>query len=46
MAVYRLVGEHVPVPHFIYLGLESAATGHPYAIIDWIEGPELQHMIP
>lgn len=46
MAVYRLVGNHVPVPHFIHLGLESAATGHPYAIIDWIEGLELQHMIP
>jgi aminoglycoside phosphotransferase (APT) family kinase protein len=45
IAVYRLVGDRVPVPHFIYFCPESPVTGHPYAIIDWIEGFELQAML-
>jgi aminoglycoside phosphotransferase (APT) family kinase protein len=45
MAVYRLVGARVPVPHFIHFCAESPITGHPYAIIDWIEGLELQAML-
>jgi aminoglycoside phosphotransferase (APT) family kinase protein len=45
MAVYRLVGAQVPVPHFIHFCAESPVTGHPYAIIDWIEGFELQAML-
>jgi aminoglycoside phosphotransferase (APT) family kinase protein len=44
MAVYRLIGAQVPVPHFIHFGAESRVTGHPYAIIDWIEGFDLQAM--
>lgn len=44
MAVYRLVGARVPVPHFIHFCAQSPLTGHPYAIIDWIEGFELQAM--
>ncbi len=44
MAVYRRVGPRVPVPHFIHFCPESPITGHPYAIIDWIEGFELQAM--
>jgi len=44
MAVYRLVGDRVPVPHFIHFCAQSPVTGHPYAIIDWIEGFELQAM--
>jgi aminoglycoside phosphotransferase (APT) family kinase protein len=44
MAVYHLVGARVAVPHFIYFCPESPVTGHPYAIIDWIEGFELQAM--
>jgi aminoglycoside phosphotransferase (APT) family kinase protein len=45
MAVYRLVGARVPVPHFIHFCAESPVTGHPYAILDWIEGLELQAML-
>lgn len=45
MAVYRLVAARVPVPHFIHFCPENPVTGHPYAIIDWIEGLELQAML-
>ncbi len=44
MAVHRLVGGRVPVPHFLYFCAENPLTGHPYAILDWIEGFELQAM--
>jgi aminoglycoside phosphotransferase (APT) family kinase protein len=44
IAVYRLVGKHVPVPHFLHFCAQSPITGHPYAIIDWIEGFELHAM--
>ncbi|HLH12310.1 MAG TPA: aminoglycoside phosphotransferase family protein [Methylovirgula sp.] len=44
MAVYRLVAGHVPVPHFIHFSPKSSIAGHPYALIDWIEGCELQAM--
>lgn len=44
MAVYRLVGGRVPVPRFIHFSPESSVASHPYAVLDWIEGFELQTM--
>jgi aminoglycoside phosphotransferase (APT) family kinase protein len=45
MAVHRLIGGRVPVPHFLYFCAENPLTGHPYAILDWVEGVELQALL-
>jgi aminoglycoside phosphotransferase (APT) family kinase protein len=44
MAVCRMVGGDLPVPHFLHFCAENPLTGYPYAILDWIEGFELQAM--
>jgi len=46
MAITRLIGDRVPVLHFMHVAEENPITGHPYAILDWIEGVDLQHMLP
>lgn len=45
MAVHRLIGGRVPVPHFLYFCAENPVTGDPYAILDWVEGVELQALL-
>ncbi len=44
MAVCGLVGARLAVPHFVHFCARDPITGHPYAIIDWIDGLELQAM--
>ncbi len=45
IAIHRRIGGWVPVPHFLYFCAESPLTGHPYAILDWIEGVALQTLL-
>ncbi|MGB2729144.1 MAG: aminoglycoside phosphotransferase family protein [Methylovirgula sp.] len=42
MAVCRLLAGRVPVPRFLWFCAEGPLIGHPYAVLDWIEGFELQ----
>ncbi len=42
MAVCRLLGGCVPVPRFLHFCPEDPLIGHPYAILEWSEGVELQ----
>jgi aminoglycoside phosphotransferase (APT) family kinase protein len=44
MAVHHLLGGRVPVPRFLYFRAAGPPAGYPYAILDWIEGVELQGM--
>jgi aminoglycoside phosphotransferase (APT) family kinase protein len=46
MAIDALIAPRVPVLHFFDLGEDNPVTGHPYAVLDWIEGPDLQHLLP
>jgi aminoglycoside phosphotransferase (APT) family kinase protein len=49
-ALNRLVAGRVPAPHFFYFAPNNPITGHPYAIMEWVEGTRLelavQHMRP
>ncbi len=44
-AIDALIAPRVPVLHFFGLGEANPITGHPYAVLDWIEGPDLQHAL-
>ncbi len=44
-AIDALIAPRVPVLHFFHLGDANPVTGHPYAVLDWIEGPDLQHVL-
>ena len=44
-AIDALIAPRVPVLHFFGLGEANPVTGHPYAVLDWIEGPDLQHAL-
>jgi aminoglycoside phosphotransferase (APT) family kinase protein len=46
MAIDNLIAPRVPVLHFFHLSDDNPVTGHPYAVLDWIEGPDLQHILP
>jgi aminoglycoside phosphotransferase (APT) family kinase protein len=46
MAIDSLIAPRVPVLHFFHLGEDNPVTGHPYAVLDWIDGPDLQHILP
>lgn len=46
MAIDTLIAPRVPVLHFFHLGKDNPVSGHPYAVLDWIEGPDLQHLLP
>jgi aminoglycoside phosphotransferase (APT) family kinase protein len=39
----RLRGD-VPVPHVLYFSHANALTGHPYAVMEWIEGTRLDQL--
>lgn len=40
-----LVAAHVPVLRFLHLAETNPVTGHPYAVLDWIEAPDLQQSL-
>lgn len=41
-ALNRLVAGRVPVPHFFYFSEENSITGHPYTVMEWVEGTRLE----
>lgn len=41
-ALNRLTHLHVPSPAFLFHSLSNAITGHPYAILQWVEGERLE----
>ncbi|MDR3409263.1 MAG: aminoglycoside phosphotransferase family protein [Methylovirgula sp.] len=45
MAIDALIAPRVPVLRFFHLGEANPVTGHPYAVLDWIEGPDLQQSL-
>jgi aminoglycoside phosphotransferase (APT) family kinase protein len=45
-AIGDLVAPRVPVLRFLHLAETNSVTGHPYAVLDWIEAPDLQHILP
>jgi aminoglycoside phosphotransferase (APT) family kinase protein len=38
----RLVASRVPVAPFLYFGEDNPATGHPYAVMEWVDGERLE----
>jgi aminoglycoside phosphotransferase (APT) family kinase protein len=42
VAVIRWVSGQVPVPRVLYFSEANPVTGHPYALMDWVEGQPLQ----
>ncbi|QAY96308.1 hypothetical protein CWB41_11690 [Methylovirgula ligni] len=44
-AIDTLIARRVPVLHFFHLGEANPVTGHPYAVLDWIEAPDLQQSL-
>ncbi len=45
MAIDSLIAPRVPVLHFFHFGESNPVTEHPYAILDWIDGPALQYLL-
>ncbi len=45
MAIGDLIAPRVPVLRFFHLGETNSVTGHPYAVLDWIEAPDLQQSL-
>lgn len=41
-ALNRLVEETVPSPHFIHFSQTNSVTGHPYAIMQWVNGQRFE----
>jgi aminoglycoside phosphotransferase (APT) family kinase protein len=41
-ALNRLVAGRVPVPYFFYFSPDNPITGHPYALMEWVEGTRLE----
>lgn len=41
-AVGDLIADRVPMLRFFHLGETNPVTGHPYAVLEWIEAPDLQ----
>lgn len=44
MAISRLIRDRVPLLHVIHFSEESF-VGHPYAVLDWVKGTDLQHRL-
>lgn len=41
-AIAQWVADRVPVAQFLYFSPSNPATGHPYALLDWVEGERLE----
>ena len=41
-AISRLVAGRVPSPRFLYFDNQNPVTGHPYAVIEWMDGERLE----
>jgi len=40
-ALLGRLSERVPMPDLLYFSLDNPVTGHPYAVIDWVDGERL-----
>lgn len=48
-ALHQLVAPTVPVPRFFYVAEHNPISGHPYALIEWVDGQRLElvaHELP
>jgi aminoglycoside phosphotransferase (APT) family kinase protein len=45
-AIARLLEDRLPVARFLYSSDDNPVTGHPYAIVEWIEGDGLESLLP
>lgn len=46
MRLGRKIASHVPVARFIHFAEGNPATGHPYALMEWIDGERLETVVP
>jgi aminoglycoside phosphotransferase (APT) family kinase protein len=46
LAVTRLIASRVPVLKYRYFAESNDITGHPYAILDWADAVDFQHLLP
>jgi aminoglycoside phosphotransferase (APT) family kinase protein len=46
LAITALVAPRVPVLRCLYFADADPVTRHPYAILDWVEAPDLQQVLP
>jgi aminoglycoside phosphotransferase (APT) family kinase protein len=46
LALRALVAERVPVPRLIDAAPDNPITGHPYAVMEWIDAPRLEQVTP
>lgn len=44
-ALLRRLAGHIPVPALHYFNSDNPVTGHPYAVLEWIEGPSLERAL-
>lgn len=45
LALLRLVAGRVPVPRVLHAAADNPVTGHPYAILEWVDGQRLDTAI-
>jgi aminoglycoside phosphotransferase (APT) family kinase protein len=45
-ALNRHVSAHTPVPRFLYVTADNPITGHPFVIMEWIDGTRLEVAAP
>ncbi len=45
-ALNRLVDRRTPVPSFLYVAEDNPFTGHPYVLMQWIDGVRLEVVAP
>lgn len=46
VALLRLVACRVPVPRILHAALDDSITGHPVAVMEWIDAPRLDQVDP
>ncbi len=46
LALRTLVADRVPLPRLIEAAPDNPITGHPYAVMEWIDAPRLEQVMP
>lgn len=45
-ALSQRVASHAPVARFFHFATDNPVTGHPYAVLEWIDGERLEQVAP
>ncbi len=44
-AILRRLAGRLPLPGLLYFAADNPVTGHPYVVLEWIDGPRLEQVL-